>query len=115
MWCSPSFLSNWTDGGESTLNYARGMYAYILLLIMPEVCTYRLLLARLREIKSNISSYNSTLYRACANANPHNMNGAMIGISKEVRMLYIFPAQKSERSMHVYTSGSCIVKCSEPI
>lgn len=43
--------------------------------------------ARLREIKANIYSYNATLYRACANANPHNMNEAMIGISKEVSIL----------------------------
>lgn len=43
------------------------------------------LIARLRDIKANIYSYNATLYRACANANPHNMNEAMIGISKEVR------------------------------
>ena len=41
-------------------------------------------LARLREVKASIYSYNATLYRACANANPHNMNEAMIGISKEV-------------------------------
>lgn len=46
-------------------------------------------IARLREIKANIYSYNATLYRACANANPHNMNGAMIGISKEVCLMFI--------------------------
>ena len=59
---------------------------------MPEViieqCELQFLnfscLARLQEIKSSIFNYNTTLYRACANANPHNMNEAMIGISKEV-------------------------------
>lgn len=47
-------------------------------------------IARLREIKANIYDHNGTLYRACANANPHNMNEAMIGISKEVSALIIW-------------------------
>ena len=44
--------------------------------------------ARLHEIKSSIYAHNATLYRACANANPHNMNGAMTGISNEVSAGY---------------------------
>ena len=44
-------------------------------------------LVRLAEIKANIYDYSSKLYRACANASPHNMNDAMIGISKEVKVV----------------------------
>ena len=50
--------------------------------------------ARLAEIKASIYDYNIKLYRACANANPHNMNNAMIGISKEVKG-------------HVHAYGGC--------
>lgn len=48
------------------------------------------LIARLNKIKSNVYSYNATLYRACANANPHNMNEAMIGISNEVSPVHMY-------------------------
>jgi hypothetical protein len=84
---SPSFISKWIDDKESVLNRTKGI-------IMMTVCMLcqpdNIFAVCLHEIKTSIYSHNATLYRACANANPHNMNEAMIGISKEV-IVVVFP------------------------
>ena len=43
--------------------------------------------AHLRSIQENIQVYTNTLYRACANASPQDMNDAMIGVSNQVNVL----------------------------
>lgn len=64
IFLSPSFICKWTEGKATTVKQTA---------------------ARLAEIKSAIHVYNNALYRACANAVPHEMNEALQGISKQVR------------------------------
>lgn len=44
-------------------------------------------IARLRSIEETIQSCTNTLYRACANASPQDMNDAMIGVSQQVSIV----------------------------
>lgn len=44
-------------------------------------------LARLRSIEETIQGCTNTLYRACANASPQDMNDAMIGVSQQVNIM----------------------------
>ena len=44
-------------------------------------------LARLRSIEETIQCCTNTLYRACANASPQDMNDAMIGVSQQVNIM----------------------------
>ena len=46
-----------------------------------------LAIARLRSIEETIQSCTNTLYRACANASPQDMNDAMIGVSQQVSIM----------------------------
>jgi hypothetical protein len=43
--------------------------------------------ARLRSIEGTIQGCTNTLYRACANASPQDMNDAMIGVSQQVNIM----------------------------
>lgn len=103
MDCSPSFISSWANNNrESALNHTRGMDrlgGYYSLIESTLLC-----IAHLRDIKTSIHGHNVTLYRACANANPHNMNEAMIGISKEVS---IFFSNMQQAFMLLCRSNNC--------
>ena len=59
------------------------MYMY-----MYKWCTHDL--ARLRSIEDTIQNCTNTLYRACANASPQDMNDAMIGVSQQVNIMSLW-------------------------